>query len=166
MIRAWQRDDVDAMQRAANGMSLATLSARFFTGTSQLPPSYIGHVLTAGPRRWDAVVAVEADEIIGWAEYGRDHAWSQTADLGVLVTDRWQRRGLGMGLIRAAMRRGERAGVTAWRAEVQSTNVAAQRLVRSLFGEHATVTIDLGLLTFESARAEAVRRRPTRVPAA
>jgi GNAT superfamily N-acetyltransferase len=167
------------MARAAARMSLATLSSRFFTGTSDLPPSYLPHAVAGAPRRWGAVLAFDGDDVIGWADFGRPTPWSPEADVGVLVADAWQRRGIGAQLIDALIPHVGHLGIERLRAEVQAANTAALALMSSAFGPSASAAregdvcvfaVDLARLLparpMPVGRRLALLRMPYRLPAA
>jgi len=118
-IRPWRSGDEALLAASGRDVSAASLYARFFTGMSRLPVGYLRYVASAPRERWDAVVAVRAGRVIGWAEYGRYRDAPHEADLAVLVVDAWQRLGLGSALVRQLLPRCRRAGVAvrrSWRS--------------------------------------------------
>ena len=133
--RPWQSGDEILAAGAGVHMSTTSLSNRFLAGTGgRLPLPYLRHI-AAGPRpTWDAEVAVGNGYLIGWAEFGRVPATSREADLAVIVTDPWQRRGIATELIRAMLPRIAAAGVVRLGADVLPSNRAAHGLLASLFG--------------------------------
>src|SRR5690606_31508220 len=75
------------------------------------------------------LVALDGDDIAGIAEYARDKKRPWRADVAVLVTDPWQRRGLGSVLMTCLIELAGRRGVTELDADVVLTNRAAFHLV-------------------------------------
>ena len=101
-IRPWRAGDEALLAEIGDDFSRWSLYARFFGGYIGLPTWYLRQIPVAwSQRRWDAVLAIHRGRVIGWAEYacGRDNP--NIADLGVLVMDAWQHRGLGRRLTRA-----------------------------------------------------------------
>src|SRR4051812_25176114 len=101
-IRPWRNGDEVLAAAAQRHLSAASLYNRFHAGTGgRLPAAYLRHI-AAGPRHgWDAQVAAGRGHLIGWAEFGRFPGTPDEADLGVLVVDPWQRRGVATALVRA-----------------------------------------------------------------
>ena len=90
----------------------------------------------AQERRMVMLVAVDADTIVGqvWIDLGR---WPDVAYLWALrVKPRWQGRGVGSRLLRAAEPIARARGATAVDLDVEVTNHAARRLYERL-GYHA-----------------------------
>jgi RimJ/RimL family protein N-acetyltransferase len=148
-LRPWALDDVAGVVAAEAALSPASLTARFFTGSSRFPAAYLGHLSTIDPDRWDAVVALDdVGRFVGWAEYARPRDDDSVAELGVLVVDEWQRRGLGTRLVRMLLPRAILSGIRTLEIDVEDGNAGAQGAVRSLFGDRAPVARDGGVLHY------------------
>jgi GNAT superfamily N-acetyltransferase len=141
LVRPWRAGDEALLAEVQDDFSVASLYARFFTGTSRLPYGYLRYVARAWSQgQWDAVLAFWEGRLIGWAEYGRSASDPpELAELGVLVVDAWQRQRVGSTLVEALASRALRAGLTTLRAEVLETNWAARGLIRSRFGTFGSV---------------------------
>lgn len=128
-IRPYGMTDHDRVRRMSDRLSAASLYTRFFSGTPRLPEHYYG--MLAGLDHWnrDALVALDGDDIVGIAEYARDKKQPWRADIAVLVTDPWQRRGLGSALVGCLSELAGRRGVTEFDADVVLDNRAALRFV-------------------------------------
>jgi len=147
-VRGWRLGDARLLADAERALSSASLTARFFTGTSSLPPAYVRR-LAAGPgESWNATVALDAGRLVGWAEWGRRPEDVATAELGVLVVDAWQHRGVGGRLVRALLPQAIRSGVSTLNVDVETGNMAARHVVRSLFGDVRTESVDGDVLHF------------------
>lgn len=129
-IRPYGRADRDRVRRMSDRLSAASLYTRFFSGTPRIPEHYVG--LLDALDHWDreAMVALHGDEIVGIAEYVRNAAQPCRADLAVLVTDPWQRRGLGSALVSYLSQLAGRRGITEFDADVVLTNRDALLFVR------------------------------------
>ncbi|GGU03867.1 hypothetical protein GCM10010208_30100 [Actinomadura livida] len=128
-IRPYGITDHDRVHRMSERLSSASLYTRFFSGTPRLPDHYVG--LLDGLDHWDrdALVALDGDDIAGIAEYVRDKKRPWRADIAVLVTDPWQRRGLGSVLVGCLTELAGRRGVTEFDADVVLENRPAIRFV-------------------------------------
>jgi GNAT superfamily N-acetyltransferase len=147
-IRPWRAGDEDLLAAIGAGLSQASLYTRFLTGTPTLPRQYLRYVASAPRTRWDAVVAVMGDSLAGWAESARLEDSGPEAELAVVVVDAWQRRGLGSALVRHLAERCRAAGITRLHAEVLASNLASNRLIRSMFSDALTVTREGELLHY------------------
>jgi GNAT superfamily N-acetyltransferase len=129
VIRPVRPDDAAALDALMARCSVETRYRRFFVPVRALPAEYRAGVLAADPERHDALVAVGPDgEIIALASLAGGPG---QGELGVLVEDGWQRRGLGTALVHALVRRARGRGVARMRATVLP---ASHRLIRWLGG--------------------------------
>ena len=90
------------------------------------------------PRCWNAVVALDGDELVGWAEYGRNPGRPDTADVGVCVVDTEQGHGLGTALLAAIVERARQAGLVSLHADIAPYNEAARHAWQAATGSRAT----------------------------
>ncbi|WP_243717022.1 GNAT family N-acetyltransferase [Actinomadura sp. KC345] len=129
-IRPYGITDRDRVHRMSARLSAASLYTRFFSGTPRIPDHYLG--LLDGLDHWnrDALVALDGGEILGIAEYVRAAGRPWRADIAILVTDPWQRRGLGSALVACLAELAGRRGITEFDADVVLTNRPALRFVR------------------------------------
>ncbi|HKT02892.1 MAG TPA: GNAT family N-acetyltransferase [Rugosimonospora sp.] len=135
-LRAWRPGDEALLTQAGTELSPASLHARFLAGVPALPSAYLRLVATAPRWRWDGVVALRGDRMIGWAEFARSSAECTEADLAVTVVDAWQRRGIGTALVAALLPRCRAAGLAGLTAHVAPSNVAARAALRSWFAAY------------------------------
>jgi GNAT superfamily N-acetyltransferase len=138
-IRPWQAGDEKAVAAGVIAeFSPQGLADRFHGGwCGSLPAEYALRIASGPGLLWDAQVALSHDHLIGWAEFGRRPGALDEAEFAVIVTDRWQRRGVARALIASLLPRATRAGVERLCAEVVTTNYAAHALVASIFGADA-----------------------------
>ncbi|MFA1548880.1 GNAT family N-acetyltransferase [Actinomadura chokoriensis] len=129
-IRPYGVTDTPRVRRMSDRLSAASLYTRFFSGTPRIPDHYVA--LLERLDHWDreALVGLDGDEIAGIAEYVRDPDRPWRADVAVLVTDQWQRRGLGSVLVACLSQLAARRGVTEFDADVVLVNRQALLFVR------------------------------------
>ncbi len=128
VIRAWQADDFARLAAAAPRLSTWTLYLRFRAGMPSLPATYLSSTRRRWPAKWDAVVALDGDDLVGWAEFGRYADDPRRADLGMCVVDAEQGQGVGTALAAALVDRVRTAGLVGVHADIEPDNVAAWRV--------------------------------------
>jgi GNAT superfamily N-acetyltransferase len=115
--------------------SRATLYHRFHGVTDGV--SYVLKVLESCPRT-DSYAAWSADRCVGLASI---HALDpDTADLGVLVEDAWQRRGVGTALVGASVRRARELALRSLRADI----LAERQFIVPLLAQIGPIRTTLG----------------------
>ena len=123
LIRQAGGGDLAGLRDFLTGLSVQTRQLRFFTGA---PPATAAMLrILAGQRPdADALLATWNGVIIGHA-MAADTAGSPGAaatDIGVVVTDAWQGRGVGSALVRALVSRARDRGATTLTMEVMAEN--------------------------------------------
>ena len=93
-------------------------------------------------------VATHRGRLLGWAEYARFPGTPDEADIAVLVVDAWQRQGVATALFRAMLPRAAAAGITVAHADIEPGNLAARRMIRSVFGDTLSASYEDGLLHY------------------
>jgi RimJ/RimL family protein N-acetyltransferase len=112
-------------------LSPQTAYNRFVT---QAPPADVvdAHLMLANDDCHRAVLALRGDEIVGHA-----HAVAspdgRTAELGVVVADEWQGRGIGPRLVRALLQAGPPATAGELELLVLAWNTRARRMIKGLW---------------------------------
>jgi GNAT superfamily N-acetyltransferase len=144
------------------GLSPASAFHRFMAGLGGAKPALV-RALLAGHERRGAWLAVERDasgteRAIGHACWSVDDAG--VADLGVVVADAAQGRGIGRALFEAAGMSAAGAGATGVHLDVHPDNRRVVRILRTRLGPRA-LTWDAGLLTVDTPLADAVRALAT-----
>jgi GNAT superfamily N-acetyltransferase len=140
-VRPARPNDAAGLDALMARCSLETRYRRFFVPVREMPAEYRDGVLAGDPDRHDAlVVAQPTGEIIALASLV---AAPVAAELGVLVEDGWQRRGLGTALVHELVARARNRGETRMCATVLPSS---HRLVRWLSTiaplEHSTFDAD------------------------
>ncbi|TMM36998.1 MAG: GNAT family N-acetyltransferase [Actinobacteria bacterium] len=148
-IRPWRPGDQQLLIAAQRDLSRASLSSRFFVGTSTLPVKYLRYVAHAPRERWDAQVATHRGRLLGWAEFARLPARPDEADIAVLVIDAWQRQGVATALFRAMIPRAAAAGIRVAHADIEPGNRAARAMIAAVFGDTIRASFEDGLLHYK-----------------
>lgn len=150
-LEVWIRDgapeDAPTVASMLRGLSPESAFRRFLSGLGEPRPRVV-HALLATDARRGAQLAVLADgHVVGHACWSVDS--SDVADVGVVVTDAWQRRGLGQALVRSAVARAARAGATMLHLDVHPENRPVVRLLRERL-PGAAISFADGLLQFDA----------------
>jgi GNAT superfamily N-acetyltransferase len=130
-IRSPSGGDLAALGAFFAGLSLGTRVRRFFAPVSPGPAMLRRLGGTAGQA--DVLVAVHRGVIIGHAmavDQGSGDAVLVT-DIGVVVADTWQHRGVGAALMRALLGRAQARGVTEVSMDVLPSNRAVLAMITS-----------------------------------
>jgi GNAT superfamily N-acetyltransferase len=112
--------DEAALLRLFAACSQETILRRFFAPLRRFPRSYLEGVLAGRPAEHDALVVRYGDglHVAGLASLVADPDDPARAELGVLVQDRWQGRGLGTALVSSLVTRAVGRGVAELAAAV------------------------------------------------
>lgn len=130
-VRPYGVTDGPRLRRMSARLSTRSLYSRFFTGTPRIPDNYVRHLDGLDHWNHEALVALLDDDIVGVAEYVRDPADPRCAELAVLVTDPWQRHGVGRLLVGCLARTAAWRGITAFDAGVMFGNRQAISAIRT-----------------------------------
>ena len=122
-IRRAASTDHPALRDFLTGLSVRTRYLRFFAGALPASPAML-RALAGGRDGVDALVATRNGAIIGHAmaadTTGPDGA--AMAEIGLVVADAWQGRGVGSGLLRALAARARARGATTLAMDVLAEN--------------------------------------------
>jgi GNAT superfamily N-acetyltransferase len=118
VIRPAHPDDLAALSDFFNQLSAKTRYLRFFGPV--MPNQALLRQLCGLPDTIDAVVAIRGGVIVGHAMAvdRTGHQGSRVTDIGVVVADAWQGRGLGSALMRALLTGARSRGVTLMEMDV------------------------------------------------
>ncbi len=123
VIRPVGPADLAALSDFFAELSVESRYLRFF---APVTPAYgLFHLLSGGPANVDAIVAVADGVTVGHAmaaDGPEDPCGGLTTDIGVVVADAWQRRGVGAALMRALIIRAQARGVTSLAMDVLPSN--------------------------------------------
>ena len=133
-VREIQSDDASALQRLVDRLSMDSIRLRFFGPISALSDEKARQFAeTDGTDRF-ALVALDPEddeEIVAVVRYDREDA-TDRAEYAALVEDRFQGRGLGLGLTRALIEAAREREVRHFDALVLSENKGMIALLRDL----------------------------------
>ena len=161
-VRPAHAGDAEGLRRFLTGLSQRTVYLRFFTGLGRVPDRMLGWLLPDCPHRV-VLLAVVAGEIVGHAMYSTVPGDEAVADVAVVVADGWQRRGLGVRLIRGLLDIVRAYGVRDVRFTVLVGNLAAHRLVAS-FWPGAQPVLEQGVYEYALPVGLAAEQRAVAAP--
>jgi GNAT superfamily N-acetyltransferase len=123
VIRQAGRGDLGGLRDFLSGLSVRTRYLRFFASAPPAGPAML-RILAGQRPDADALLATRNGVIIGHA-MAVDTAGppgAATTEIGVVVADAWQGRGVGSGLVRALASRARTRGATTLVMEVMAEN--------------------------------------------
>ena len=118
-IRPVRPQDLAELGGFFAGLSVESRYLRFFAPVT--PAHGLLNLLAGQSANVDAIVAVADGVIVGHA-MAADLRSGQATDIGVVVADAWQRRGVGAALMRALIARAQTRGVTSLAMDVLPGN--------------------------------------------
>ena len=118
-IRPVRPEDLAELGGFFAGLSVESRYLRFFAPVT--PTHGLLDLLAGRPAHIDAIVAVADGVIVGHA-MAADLRSGRATDIGVVVADAWQRRGVGAALMRALIARARARGVTSLAMDVLPGN--------------------------------------------
>jgi len=122
-IRQAQPDDMPALSDFFAGLSAHTRYLRFFGPV--MPGAALLRTLSGGPDNVDALVAIRGGGVVVGHAMAADRAeprGTRVTDIGVVVNDAWQGRGVGSALMRALITGAQARGVTTLEMDVLMGN--------------------------------------------
>jgi acetyltransferase len=130
VLRPACHTDVDGVRQFLDGLSLESSYRRFFTGLGRIPNEFVRRLVDVDHDRREALVAVAGHTVVALADYAVLAGSLDTVEVGVVVADRWQRRGLGPRLVEELMATARGRGLTRLRAHTLAENARVARLLR------------------------------------
>lgn len=133
-VRGIRPEDAPALQRLVGRSSERSIRLRFFGPLKELSYESARHFSEVDGRDRFALVALDPDdagEIVAVVRYEREGD-TDSAEYAALVEDRFQDRGLGIGLTRRLIEAARENGIGRLHAMVMRENVGMLRLLRSL----------------------------------
>lgn len=146
-IRPIRPEDDSALVDVFEHLSPQTVYQRFFTALPELTPGMARYLSHVNYRSRMALVAEVDGRLVGVGRYERTPD-PEVAELGLVVLDEWQDRGLGRVLLRETLRAAQANGIHRFRADVLSEN---RRMARLLASEAEIVgrQMEAGVITFQ-----------------
>jgi RimJ/RimL family protein N-acetyltransferase len=133
-VREIRAEDAPALQRLVGRSSAHSIELRFFGPMKGLSDQMARRFAEVDGEDRFALVALDpddADEIVGVVRYEREKG-TDGAEFAALVEDRFQGRGLGIGLTRRLIEAARERGIEILHALVMPENEVMLRLLRSL----------------------------------
>jgi RimJ/RimL family protein N-acetyltransferase len=133
-VRGIRTEDAGALQRLVGRSSERSIQLRFFGPLKELSDESAKHFADVDGEDRFALVALDPedpDEIVAVVRYEREGE-SGTAEYAALVEDRFQGRGLGVGLTRRLIEAARENGIGRLHAMVMRENIGMLSLLRSL----------------------------------
>jgi len=122
-VRAASAADCEAIRSFVAGLSLRARYLRFFTPAATPSPAVLRGLCGAG-RTTDVLLAIAGGTVVGHA-MAADVAGpdgGQVTDIGLVVSDRWQGRGIGSDLLDRIIARAAARGVSGLEMEILPEN--------------------------------------------
>ncbi len=151
-VRAARPADADGLTELLAGLSPRSSFLRFLAGIGSPGPRLVAALLRRDAHR-GSWVAVAEDRLVGHAMWG---AADGAAELGVVVADRWQGRGIGRLLTVATLREARARGHVNVRLSLHPEN---RDLLRRLARGAASVCREDGLVTVRRPLADLLPRQ-------
>ncbi len=129
-LRPAKPADLPALESFVQGLSMIARAQRFFAPVSSLPSILADALRRDDPLHRFVVVDTPAGSLAGFAEYAIDPASPETCNVAVAVGDAFQRRGLGLALLRQVIADAERRGLANAVGEVLRYNRPMLALAR------------------------------------
>lgn len=153
-LRPTRVDDDAGLTAMLSGLSVTSAYFRFLTGLGRPSARLVARLLHTDATHggWLAEVG---DSLVGHV------MWvlvDDTVEIGAVVTDAWQRRGIGRWLVQSALAEAAVAGAGAARFDVHLDNRRVVAMLRRALPD-ALVTRDAEMLTFLAPMASAMRAR-------
>jgi RimJ/RimL family protein N-acetyltransferase len=133
-VRVIRVEDAAALQRLVGRSSDRSVELRFFGHLKELSDKMAGRFADVDGRNRFALVALDpenTEEVVGVVRYGREGD-DDGAEYAALIEDRFQGRGLGIGLTRYLIEAARENGIGHLYALVMRENVGMLKLLRSL----------------------------------
>jgi acyl-CoA hydrolase/RimJ/RimL family protein N-acetyltransferase len=132
-VRAARLTDEARVQQLLYGLSEESVYSRYHYLRTRYPRDEIQALLDADPQRGCAFVAElpEDGTLIGLTRYDLEPV-SGIGELGIVIADAWQRKGVGSALMRRMVEVGKANGLKGLRADVLAVNSAMIALLRDV----------------------------------
>jgi acetyltransferase len=133
LIRPVEAADSPALRDAFERLGALSRLRRFLTPVEHLTRHQLEYLSNVDHDSHEALLAFDArtGEAVGVARYIRDERDGESADVAVVVADRWQGRGIGSALLSRLAARAARNGFRHLTATILTGNDAAARLLGS-----------------------------------
>ncbi len=131
-IRAVSLGDGKLLRRMFSRLSRESIYRRFHMPYPSVPEWAVALFTSVDEAQGKYLVAVAGNEIVGHAMYARSED-GRSADIGILVKDEWQRRGIGKLLLSRLAAAARRRRIKAFTGVVLGENRPTMRLLAAVF---------------------------------
>ena len=131
-IRAVSLGDGKLLRRMFSRLSRESIYWRFHMPYPSVPEWAVALFTSVDEAQGKYLVAVAGNEIVGYAMYARSED-GRSADIGILVEDEWQRRGIGKLLLSRLAAAARRRRIEAFTGVVLGENRPMMRLLAAVF---------------------------------
>ena len=131
-IRAVSLEDGEPLRQMFSRLSRESLYQRFHMSYPSVPEWAVALFMGVHGPRGTSVVATAGDKIVGHAMYATSED-GRSAEIGILVEDEWQRRGIGRLLLSKLAAAARHQRIEAFTGVVLGQNRAMMRLVTAVF---------------------------------
>jgi RimJ/RimL family protein N-acetyltransferase len=135
LLRPIRPDDKRLLAHGTGGFSTETLTRRFLSPKNRLSAAELRYLTEVDGHRHVAYVAVlphEPQRLIAVGRWVRLYDQPDTAEVAIVVADRWQARGVGSLLAAALADEARFRGLRRFTATMQADNLPAHRLMEKL----------------------------------
>ena len=150
-VRLQSKADEQHLKNAFGKLSATSKRLRYFSISNALSDNDWEHYLNIDNTNRAAVVAYkkENEEIfgIGVARYFRTEDSSEVAEAGITVIDEYHHKGIGKILLSHLAAHAKENGITAFRAEIHSSNTSMLNMLRNL--PHTVAKLEDNILRLE-----------------
>src|SRR5215207_9010754 len=133
LIRPVSPGDEDGLREMLSRLSRETIHRRFHLPMPHVPVWALAYLTDVDHYDKESLVALVGDEIVGQAMYARQEAC--TAEMTIVVEDRWQSRGIGKLLLSRLADEAGRRGIEAFTGAVLGENRGALRFFSSVLSK-------------------------------
>lgn len=139
-IRAVSLEDGELLRRMFSRLSIESIYRRFHMPYPSVPEWAVALFMGEHESQGKYLVAAAENEIVGHAMYTTSSEDGRSADIGIIVEDEWQRRGIGKLLLLKLAVAARRRRIEAFTGVVLAENRAMMRLITAVFtGVRSTV---------------------------
>ncbi len=121
-VRAASLEDEDLLRAMFSRLSPETVYRRFHAPYPRVPGWVLDLFLNVDHRYREALVAVVEGEAVGHAMYARSSGERGEAEIGIVIEDAWQAKGIGKLLLSRLAAEAQRRGIAAFTGEVLGDN--------------------------------------------
>src|SRR5437899_5669569 len=116
-VRPIRPEDDRVLMESFRRLSPQTVYQRFFTNMAEMTPAMARYLANAHYVNRMALIAETGSEFLGVARYERTED-PDVVELGLVIVDEWQNRGLGRIMLREILEVAKKNGIHRFRADV------------------------------------------------